>query len=164
MSTEQRPQEGALTPPLNPHLAAVWGAFLHEGLMLNGKCGKRSTAILELWGHGCIELIMACCEFVPLVWKQVQPYWHGPQGFPGVFEYEVLSILGEQLGSYMLNHDGNVPSSSEADQMIAELVVTFFSNGGTIAPNLEQEPQTDRLINLHHRFTDRLGQLAGGAS
>ena len=159
---EQRMQAGAPTLPLSPHLMAVWGAFLHEGLMLNSKNGGRATAILELWGQGCVELIMAVCEFIPDIWKQVQPYWYGPQGFPGVFEYEVVSILGEQLGSYILKHDGELPSRSEAEQMIAELVVTFFSHGGIVVQEGDLEIPTARLVNLHHRFRERLDQLAGG--
>jgi hypothetical protein len=78
-------QEASLSaPPLSPHLAAIWGAFLHEGVMLNR---ERGTRLLEIWGNGCIELISTLCDFILDIWKQVQPYWYGPQGFPGVFEY-----------------------------------------------------------------------------
>ena len=164
ISTEPRPQVGAPTPPLSAYLMAVWGAFLHEGLMLNGKNGGRSSAILALWGQGCVELIIAVCGYIPDIWKQVQPYWYGEQGFPGVFEYEVVSILGEQLGTYLLEHNGNLPSTAEAEQMIAEQVVTFFSQGGTFDTKSDQEPQTDRLINLHNRFAERLDKIAGGVS
>ena len=163
-STEQRPQAGAPTPPLSPHLAAVWGAFLHEGMMLNSKNGGRASAILELWGQGCVELIMTICDFIPEIWRQVQPYWYGPQGFPGVFEYEVVSILGEQLGGYILKHDGDLPSRTESEQMIAALVVTFFSQEGVVVKEGDPEPPIERLVNLHQRFHDRLDQLAGGES
>jgi hypothetical protein len=110
MSTKQPMQAGAPTLPLSPHLMAVWGAFLHEGLMLNSKNGGRASAILELWGQGCVELIMAVCDFIPDIWKQVQPYWYGTQDFPGVFEYEVVSIFGEQLGNYILKHPSMKPA------------------------------------------------------
>jgi hypothetical protein len=158
---EPSPQASTPTMPISPHLAAVWGAFLHEGLMLNN---NRSSRLLEVWGNGCIELISTLCDFIPDIWKQVQPYWYGPQGFPGVFEYEVVSILGEQLGTYLLDNDGNLPSNADIQQMITELVVTFFSQGGSHEIPTDQTPQTHRLINLHDRFTERLTQLEGGHS
>ncbi|WP_339667292.1 hypothetical protein, partial [uncultured Marinobacter sp.] len=104
------------------------------------------------------------CDFIPDIWKQVQPYWYGPQGFPGVFEYEVVSILGEQLGTYLLENDGNLPPHDDIQQMITDLVVTFFSQGGSHEIPSDQTPQTHRLINLHDRFTKRLTQLEGGHS
>lgn len=127
ISTEQSPQVGALTPLIDPHLAAVWGAFLHEGLMLNPSDPQRTFQILDVWGNGCVELINALAEIVPIIWEQIHPHWHRPQGFPGVFEYEVVSALGEQLGSYMLENDGNLPSSEEVEDMAAALIATFFS-------------------------------------
>ena len=155
-------QESRLSaPPLSPHLAAIWGAFLHEGVMLNK---ERANLLLEIWGNGCIELISTLCDFIPDIWKQAQPYWYGPQGFPGVFEYEVVSILGEQLGTYLLENDGNLPPQADIQEMITDLVVTFFSQGGSHEVPTDQSPQTHRLINLHDRFTERLAQLEGSHS
>ena len=155
-------QEASLSgPPLSPHLAAIWGAFLHEGVMLNK---ERGTRLLEIWGNGCIELISTLSDFIPDIWEQVQPYWYSPQGFPGVFEYEVVSILGEQLGTYLLENNGDLPPNADIQQMITELVVTFFSLGGRHEIPSDQTPQTHRLINLHDRFTERLSQLEGGQS
>ena len=158
----QRSQAGAPLPRIDPHLAAVWGAFLHEGLMLNSRNTERTIKLLDLWGNGCIELVQSVCEYIPILWHQVQPHWDQPQGLPGVFEYEVVSILGEQLGSYILKHDGDLPSRAETEQMIAELVVTFFSHGGIVVQEGDSEIPTARLVNLHHRFRERLDQLAGG--
>ncbi|MCG8391794.1 MAG: hypothetical protein MI745_01805, partial [Pseudomonadales bacterium] len=79
-------------------------------------------------------------------------------------EYEVVSILGEQLGTYLLENNGNLPPKDEIQQMISELVVTFFSLGGSHEIPTDQTPQTHRLINLHDRFTERLTQLEGGHS
>ena len=157
----QSPSSSVPQPPLSPHLAALWGAFLYEGLMLNA---DRHRRLLEVWGNGCLELISAVCDFIPDLWKQVQPYWYGPQGFPGVFEYEVVSVLGEQLSTYLLEHDGDFPPPADIQQMITELVVTFFSLGGSHEIPSDQTPQTHRLINLHDRFTERLSQLEGGQS
>ncbi|MDF1822266.1 MAG: hypothetical protein P1U64_11860 [Alcanivoracaceae bacterium] len=118
---EQSPQAGAPLPPVHPHLAAVWGAFLHEGMMLTSNNTERTTQLLELWGNGTVELINSVCEFIPLIWDQVQPYWHEPQGFPGVFEYEVVSILGEEIATHMLSNEGNLPTDAQFTVMVSGL-------------------------------------------
>lgn len=130
-TTEQPTHAGAPLPPISPHLAAVWGAFLHEGMMLNSADIERSIRLLDLWGNGCIELIQSVCEYIPVIWQYAQPYWDQSQGLPGVFEYEVVSILGEQIATHMLNHEGNLPSDREFAQMASELVTQFFSQGDT---------------------------------
>src|SRR5690606_15424641 len=94
-TTEQPLQAGAPLPPIDAHRAAVWGAFLHEGIMLNSADIERSIRLLDLWGNGCIELIQSVCEYIPVIWQYARSYWDQPHGFPGVFEYEVVSILGE---------------------------------------------------------------------
>ena len=124
-------QAGAPLPPIDPHLAAVWGAFLHEGMMLNSSDVERTFRILDLWGNGCIELIQSVCEYIPVIWLYAQPYWDKPEAFPGVFEYEVVSILGEQIATHLLNHEGNLPSDREFAAMASELVTQFFSQGDT---------------------------------
>ena len=79
-----------------------------------------------------------------------------------MFEYEVVSILGEQLGNYILKRDGDLPSQAEAERMITALVVTFFSQGDIVVKEDDPEIPTERLVNLHQRFRERLDQLAGG--
>ena len=125
----QRSQAGAPLPRIDPHLAAVWGAFLHEGLMLNSRNTERTIKLLDLWGNGCIELVQSVCEYIPILWHQVQPHWDRPQGFPGVFEYEVVSILGEQIAEYMLTHDGSLPNDRQFQMIASELVTKFFAQG-----------------------------------
>lgn len=129
-NSEQHSPANAAPPPLHPHLAAVWGAFLHEGMMLTSKNTERTFRLLDLWGNGSIELINSICEYIPALWEEVQPYWHKPEAFSGVFEYEVVSILGEELATHMLAHEGNLPSDGECRARAAELVGTFFSQRG----------------------------------
>ena len=142
---EQRPQAGTPLPPIDPHLAAVWGAFLHEGMMLTSNNTERTLKLLNLWGSGCIELIHSVCEYIPILWEQVQPYWDQPQGFPGVFEYEVVSILGEQIATHLLSHEGSLPSDREFTAMAAAQVRQFFaqrhaSQENDIAPTERRSP------------------------
>lgn len=127
--TEQPLQAHSPLSPISTHLAAVWGAFLHEGMMLNSADVERTIRLLDLWGNGCIELIQSVCEYIPVIWQYAQPYWDQPETFSGVFEYEVVSILGEQIATYMLSHDGNLPSDREFAAMANELVTQFFTQG-----------------------------------
>jgi hypothetical protein len=46
--------------------------------------------------------------------------------------------------------------------MITSLVVTFFSQDGIVVKEDDPEIPTERLVNLHQRFRERLDQLAGG--
>lgn len=128
-TSEQSLQAGAPLPPISPHLAAVWGAFLHEGMMLNSANVERTIRLLDLWGNGCIELIQSVCEYIPIIWQHAQPYWDQPEAFSGVFEYEVVSILGEQIATYMLSHDGSLPSDREFAARASEQVTQFFTQG-----------------------------------
>ena len=137
-TTGQPTQAGAPLPPISPHLAAVWGAFLHEGMMLNSADIERSIRLLDLWGNGCIELIQSVCEYIPVIWQHAQPYWDQPQGFPGVFEYEVVSILGEQISTYMLNHEGNLPSDRGHGQRAGHAI--FLPGRQTVRPPCREGP------------------------
>ena len=45
--------------PLPAALAAVWGAFLYEGLLAHHPHPERMHRILDTWREGCIELVIA---------------------------------------------------------------------------------------------------------
>lgn len=140
-------------PPLHPHLAAVWGAFLHEGMMLSARDSDRPGRILAVWGNGYIELINAACEYLPILWTQVQPYWNQPDRFSGVFEYEVVSALGENLAGHMLANDGGLPAEREFEQIARELVQDFFEEAKTPSQNHESlRPESSRLRRVFSWF------------
>ena len=114
--------------PMPAELSAVWGAFLHEGLMCHPGDPGRTRRILETWDSGCIELIIASCEYLDPLWQTVSHVWFEPRGRPGIFEYEVVSELGEWLGEQLLTH-GHLPSNIEAERYIEALVNDFFEIG-----------------------------------
>jgi hypothetical protein len=66
--------------PMPAELTAVWGAFLHEGLMCHPGDPGRSRRILETWDSGCIELIIASCEYLDPLWQTVSHIWFEPRG------------------------------------------------------------------------------------
>lgn len=113
--------------PIPAHVAAVWGGFIYEGLIAPSLTEQRLDAVLDAWGCGCIELVMACCHHLDELWTQISARWDKEDtDFPGVFEYEVVASLGKYLGDYLLAHDGLLPSRVLVAQHIAELVNHFF--------------------------------------
>ena len=111
--------------PLSTASAALWGAFLHEGLMISEFDGQRPTRILEAWGGGCRELVSEVCGYVELIHAQVQLAPPRPPGYPGVFEYDVPSTLGRLVGDYLLTHRA-LPAPFAVAALSRELVLAFF--------------------------------------
>ena len=114
--------------PLPIEVAAIWGAFLYEGLLAHVPDQKRISAILDAWGQGCIELVIATTLHLPELWEQISRKWEVEDtDFPGVFEYEVVSPLGEYFADYLLTHQGNLPSKETVAAEITRLIDAFFT-------------------------------------
>ncbi|MCC2639329.1 MAG: hypothetical protein K0Q68_3048 [Moraxellaceae bacterium] len=114
--------------PLPREVAAIWGAFLYEGLLAHVPDHQRIRAILDAWGQGCIELVIATTLHLPEVWEQISRKWEAEDtDFPGVFEYEVISPLGEYFAEYLLTHDGRLPSKEAVAAEITRLIDVFFA-------------------------------------
>lgn len=113
--------------PLPSELAAVWGAFLYEGLLGRRPDEKRQRQILDTWNEGCLELVMAVTAFLPEVWHQASTDWEGlEKDLPDVFEYHVISPLGVYLGDYLLFHEGELPSAEAMQGVIRAFIRDFF--------------------------------------
>ena len=131
------PQPASAGTPIPADLAAVWGAFLFEGVLTSSREPDRARRVLDAWNQGCLELIWQCCTYLPEVWRQVESRWRdSAYGFPGVFEYEVVSELGTLLGDHVILNDGQLPEVDKARTMIRTLLTDFFSQieGGLPAP------------------------------
>ena len=112
--------------PIPANVAAIWGAFLYEGMLACTHNKGRERDVLAKWAKGCDELIAAACAFLPELWRQIEPRWYEAQ-FPGVFEYEVVSPLGVALGDYILISDvGNLPTKENVQEFIQDLIQDFF--------------------------------------
>ena len=114
----------SVIPPLPAELAAVWGSFLYEGLM-DASRRQRETEILTQWRHGCIELIEATCALLPRLWELAYRHWAAREE-PGVFEYEVVSPFGFELGIHLLEHHGQLPSPADTETMLRTLVARYY--------------------------------------
>lgn len=122
------PQPASADTPIPADLAAVWGAFLFEGVLVSNREPERARRVLDAWNQGCLELIWQCCSYLPEVWRQVESRWRdSAYGFPGVFEYEVVSELGTLLGDHVILNDGQLPEVEKARTMIRTLLTDFFS-------------------------------------
>lgn len=122
------PEPAGAGTPLPADLAALWGAFLFEGLMVSSREPERARRVLDAWNQGCVELLWQCCSFLPEVWRQVESRWRdSTQSFPGVFEYEVISELGTMLGEHVILNDGQLPDVEKARTLIRVLIADFFS-------------------------------------
>lgn len=112
--------------PLPMALAAVWGGFLYEGLLAH-PTAPRNQQVLDTWGQGCLELVMAACSHLPEIWLQISTTWNNTDSdFPGVFEYEVVSELGDYFSQYLLANDGNLPDALLVKHRISLLIENFF--------------------------------------
>lgn len=112
--------------PLPTELAAVWGGFLYEGLLAH-PTSNRNDRVLESWGQGCLELVMAACAHLPEIWLQISTTWNNTESdFPGIFEYEVVSELGDYIAQYLLAHDGDLPDAMLVKHRISLLIENFF--------------------------------------
>lgn len=109
------------------NVAAIWGAFLYEGMLVCSKNMGRETEVLKRWNQGCVELMAAACALLPEVWRQIELRWYEAQ-FPGVFEYEVISPLGVSIGDYILLNHGSFPSRSVVREFVADLIEDFFNS------------------------------------
>lgn len=112
--------------PMPANVAAIWGAFLYEGMLVCTKNMNRNTEVLKHWNQGRVELMAAACALLPEVWRQIERRWYEAQ-FPGVFEYEVISPLGVSMGDYLLLHHGSFPPRVVVRELIADLIEEFFN-------------------------------------
>lgn len=111
--------------PLPVEIAAVWGAFVFEGLMVSTLNAGRASEVLDRWGNGCIELVAEVCSNLPRLWARAEVFWYEAEGFSGIFEYEVVSELGSVIGDHVLKH-GFLPTNEEVDRVMEKLLQEFF--------------------------------------
>lgn len=109
-----------------PETAAIWGAFLYEGLMMaEYKLGEEKT-LIDYYAYGYIEMISELTEYLQKVWEMAitEPRFFSDS--PGMFEYEVISPLGEYLGEQLVKLEGQLPKNEEIEAALKHLVLSFF--------------------------------------
>ena len=127
--------------PIPANVAAIWGAFLYEGVWVCAKNTTRETEVLRHWNQGRVDLMAAVCAYLPEVWRQIEPRRYEAQ-FPGVFEYEVIAPLGTILGDYLLLNQGSLPPWDFVQTFVRDLIDDFFHS--------EQHAHTHRHTHIDH--------------
>jgi hypothetical protein len=127
--------------PIPANVAAIWGAFLYEGVWVCAKNTTRETEVLRHWNQGRVDLMAAVCAYLPEVWRQIEPRWYEAQ-FPGVFEYEVIAPLGTILGDYLLLNQGSLPPRDFVQTFVRDLIDDFFHS--------EQHARIHRHTHIDH--------------
>ena len=110
--------------PIPANVAAIWGAFLYEGMMACSFTKIREQQVLKQWGLGCVELMAGACALLPEVWRQIEPRWYEAQ-FPGVFEYDVISPLGVSIGDYIILNQGCKLFRTDTTRFLIDKYVLF---------------------------------------
>jgi hypothetical protein len=57
--------------PIPANVAAIWGAFLYEGMLACSKNMGREVEVLKRWNQGCVELMAGTCALLPEVWHRL---------------------------------------------------------------------------------------------
>ena len=108
--------------------AAIWGAFLHEGLM-DSIGNPRDKAILGNWKLGCIELVQESSVYLTDIWDELYRQHDPNDACCGVFEYEVVAAFGHYFGNHILLNHGDLPSDREIRSVIQTLVYSYLEQG-----------------------------------
>lgn len=150
--------------PLPAMVAAVWGAFLYEGLFTSTAEPDRMQRVLDTWNQGCVELVIDTCIHLPEVWQQICAHWEtNDSDFPGVFEYEVISPLGEYFAEQVLESGGKLPDATTVKAKIKELIEAFFKQERDQAPSLPDAMSPFAQALTRHQLNVIEGFLSGSS-
>ncbi len=88
----------------------------------------QSVTLLSLWGRGAWELQAELTQYAPLVVQLEAELWAVLQeGFPGMWHYEVVELLGWAIADWIVQHDGAPPSRAWVSATLVALASEFFS-------------------------------------
>lgn len=108
---------------------AVTGAFVMEGMRdLERSDGITYESLLDVWGRGCLELVIYATAFVPYMHEVAEKAHAIRNELPGVWEYEVPSIFGIWFARRVYEHpEKGLPSDEECKAEIDRLNAEFFA-------------------------------------
>ena len=116
---------------LAPHVALTWGAFFLDGMLETvDHPNSRRLQVLEAWPHGFDQLIQHNTAVLMALAEQMQPFWsHQLMQLqrPAVFEYLVVSALGDFVGRHLIEHHGQYPEPAVYAAQITMYLKLFFA-------------------------------------
>ena len=126
-----QPQPCAAKIVLAPHVALTWGAFFLDGMLETvDHPNSRRLQVLEAWPHGFDQLIQHNTAVLMALAEQMQPFWsHQLMQLqrPAVFEYLVVSALGDFVGRHLIEHHGQYPEPAVYAAQITMYLKLFFA-------------------------------------
>lgn len=129
--THSQPQPCAAKIMLAPHVALTWGAFFLDGMLeAVDHPHSRRLQVLAAWPHGFDQLIKHNTAVLMALAEQMQPFWsHQLMQLqrPAVFEYLVVSALGDFVGRYLIEHHGQYPEPEAYGAQITMYLKLFFA-------------------------------------
>ena len=139
---------------MDQHQTAITAGFVMEGLHDAGY-----EHVVKAWDQGAYELVdavMACVPIILTLREAVDKALGDETSYPGVFDYEVSSIVGEWIGQCVIA-DGELPERDAMTAYVTNLVVHFFSR--------DDEPFNTRAANaIRESARALLGDTAEAAS
>lgn len=119
-------EAAASTAPLRSDIAAVWGAFLMEGLLDTLSRHAKDGEPIHSDQRAYAELVSASCTWLPCLWERIEPWWESPVfDSPGAFESEVVSELGSVFAEHYALYRC-MPHADNVQRIITELISSFL--------------------------------------
>lgn len=124
LAISQRIIPGTPTPQRDPHMIAMYSAFVMEGMH-----DKDYDAVLTAWNAGCVELVWEAMTFVPYLVDAINAVASAcgeDLEYPGVLEYEVAAPFG-LLIAQTVTATGSMPSQDVCRAWLNDAIVEFFT-------------------------------------
>lgn len=124
LAISQRLIPGTPTPQRDPHMIAMYSAFITEGMH-----DKDYDAVLTAWNGGCVELVWEVMGFVPYrvdAINAVASACGDDLAYPGVLEYEVAAPFGLWIAQ-TVTATGSMPAPDACRAWIKDAIVEFFT-------------------------------------
>ena len=124
LAISQRLIPGTPTPQRDPHMIAMYSAFIMEGMH-----DKDYDAVLTAWNGGCVELVWEVMGFVPYLVGAINAVASAcgdDLEYPGVLEYEVAAPFGLWLAQ-TVTATGSMPAPDACRAWFNDAIVDFFA-------------------------------------
>lgn len=128
LAISQRLIPGTPTPQRDPHMIAMYAAFVMEGMH-----DKNYDAVLSAWSGGCVELVCEAVSFVPYLVdgiNAVAAHCGDDLEYPGVPEYEIAAPFGLAIAQ-VVTATGSLPGPDACRTMLDDAIVEFFAKHQT---------------------------------
>ena len=142
LAISQRLIPGTPTPQRDPHMIAMYSAFIMEGMH-----DKDYDAVLAAWNGGCVELVWEVMGFVPYLVDAINTVASAcgdDLEYPGVLEYELAAPFGLWIAQ-TVTVTGSMPAPDACRAWINDAIVEFFAKH----QNAERTAQIKAAVSLH---------------